>query len=279
MRQTRLVSAVCLSLTMPACTSPPATEPASTVSPQASIQCDGEQRARLENVEDSNKIQKAYCREGFAFVRFGGAGVGVHGTQDIFYEWKDGAWHDIAWGETSHGAFIFESLDARENLDARRLATLFPEAGMTVPPAEPGFSVIIRADGIGDLVVGMTQQQARAAAPFPLADGSKKVGDCTILVTGDDGVPSLTVLLDAQGRVFAVSVTGGTQTADGIHISSTREELVSRYGSRLQATDSDHPYLAETSLKISFYMSGQIVSRIEAGRFSGDTAIGECAPD
>ncbi|MEU0561121.1 hypothetical protein [Dactylosporangium maewongense] len=270
----RILVALVPVLALAACdgsSSPPA--PAAT---QAS-QCVGEQGAALQSIEHADAIRASYCREGFAFVRFAGPEIGVHGTQEAFFAWKDGRWQDIAWGETSHGAFIYESLRQHEGVDARRLATLFPEAGMTVAPDEPGFSVVVRADGIGDLKLGMTEAQARAASPFPLMQESGRTGTCTTLVTENAGFPALTVLIGRDGTVFAVSVTDSAQTAEGIHPASTRKELVAGYGDRLRAADTDLPYVEQADLRIAFQLMNHIVARIDAGRFATGTAAAACA--
>lgn len=105
-------------------------------------------------------------------------------------------------------------------------------------PREPLSSTSrLRVDGLGPITIGMSIDEARAAAGVPLAPN---VGPyCTSLATGG-GV----ALLSAGGTnaVDVIVVDGGpVRTLSGIGIGSTEAEVLSAYGSQLQVGPSDAP--------------------------------------
>jgi hypothetical protein len=78
-------------------------------------------------------ITVAACRAEHAYVSFQGPQVGVHNNQDVLFARSDGAWLPIAWGETSQGRFVWQTLQAN-GIDPWWFAETFPEAGVHVPP-------------------------------------------------------------------------------------------------------------------------------------------------
>lgn len=82
---------------------------------------------RMSQDAPSAQVASEVCREGYAYVLFTGPGVGVHGTQAAFFQLQADRWVDIAWGETSHGEFTYDSLEVERPDDAARLRELFPD--------------------------------------------------------------------------------------------------------------------------------------------------------
>lgn len=110
------------------------------------------------------------------------------------------------------------------------------------PPAEAlSGSSRLRIDGVGPIDVGMTVEQAGAAAGVELAIKSEPYCDVLTATPGPAGL-ALIVTAPATGRIEVVIVKGGpVRTLSGIGIGSTETEVKAAYTDRLRSANPSLP--------------------------------------
>jgi len=117
-----------------------------------------------------------------------------------------------------------------------------PRAGTTTTgPAGLSAASRLRIDGIGPVDVGMTIDQARAAAGTELVLEHEPYCDVLRAPKGPEGV-SLIVSTPASGRIDLVIVNGGpVQTVSGIHAGSSEADVMATYAGRLRVVNPTLP--------------------------------------
>jgi hypothetical protein len=99
----------------------------------------------------------------------------------------------------------------------------------------------LRIDGIGPIDIGMTVEQARAAAGVELS--TETTPYCTILTAprGPDGI-ALIVTTPASGRIELIIVNGGpVATLSGIRVGSTEDQVMAAYPGRIRVVNPSLP--------------------------------------
>jgi hypothetical protein len=94
----------------------------------------------------------------------------------------------------------------------------------------------LRVDGVGPIRVGMTVDEARAAAGVPLASAHE--GACDVL-TAPGGPAGLDLIVtQATGRIQVIHVRDETiATVSGIRVGATEEEVLAAYPGRLRTVN------------------------------------------
>jgi hypothetical protein len=99
----------------------------------------------------------------------------------------------------------------------------------------------LRIDGLGPIDIGMTVEQARAAAGVELS--AETTPYCTILTTprGPEGVLFI-VGTPSSGRIDLIIVKGGSiATLSGIRVGSTESDVMAAYPGRIRVVNPTLP--------------------------------------
>lgn len=117
--------------------------------------------------------------------------------------------------------------------------TAGPRTTTTAPAGERlSPSSRLRVDGIGPIRVGMTLDQARAAAGIPLELVTTE--HCRTLRPSATN-PFVTLIATSGDTVDVVTAGPQVATVSGIRIGSTEEQVLAAYGDRAQVVNPDEP--------------------------------------
>jgi len=97
----------------------------------------------------------------------------------------------------------------------------------------------LSVDGLGPVRVGMTLDQASAAAGVPLKPFRNAF--CRTLVSGP-GEPEMTFGADGSDRINFITVGKGITTVSGIGYASTEADVRRAYPGQIEASGSPNPY-------------------------------------
>lgn len=95
----------------------------------------------------------------------------------------------------------------------------------------------LRIDGLGPIDVGMTIEQAQAAAGIPLRQGSTPYCRTLMAPTLGDNIFFIATN-DGGGKIDVIVVKGGpTATLSGIRVGSARADVLATYGAQVTAVN------------------------------------------
>ncbi|MER6957417.1 cutinase family protein [Streptomyces sp. NPDC000618] len=129
----------------------------------------------------------------------------------------------------------------------------------------------VTVNGIGPLKIDMTRAQAQQAIGAGIPDGPG--GPTCKDFTATGGPEGLLLRFDNSDRLVAVSVhsPASISTASGIHVGSTREEVLTTYSGQAEEPDPDHLVFTPSGAQfrgkvINFAMDGDRVDTFIAGK-------------
>lgn len=150
--------------------------------------------------------------------------------------------------------------------------------------------------GMGALRIGMTVDEAVAEFGSPIAETDGLTGECRIgVIPGDPASPSFLIHAPngdlASGTIRRIDLTGAAQvTLSGIHIGSTKDDVLAAYGDRITATPHkyetapDSEYLtyrpvdpADDAYRLVFETSNGIVTAVRTGLVPEVELVEGCA--